>query len=143
MLEARSQLWHIDRVTHEVTVSDVLVGEDGERSSPRAMSSMTASRCGSISRRCVPSRSTAKCTGRRPAAVASMFLPSSVDHTFTGDGLMQDWPKAGSNVGGGWEVEAAAAVDIDGIGKIADDAYSQVGPAGSQHRVEDGRLVPS
>ena len=29
VLEARSQIWHIDRVSHAVTVSDLLVGEDG------------------------------------------------------------------------------------------------------------------
>ncbi len=29
VLEARSALWSIDRVTHEVDISDVLVGEDG------------------------------------------------------------------------------------------------------------------
>ena len=62
-------------------------------------------------------------------------MPPSVSiSSYTGDGLMQDWPKAGSNVGGGWEVDAAAAIDIDGIGKIADDAYSQVGPPGLNNR---------
>ncbi len=29
VLEARTQLWHIDRVTHAVTVSDIISGEDG------------------------------------------------------------------------------------------------------------------
>jgi hypothetical protein len=29
VLEARSELWDIDRITHEVTTSDILVGEDG------------------------------------------------------------------------------------------------------------------
>jgi hypothetical protein len=29
VLEGRTQVWHIDRTTHEVTVSDLLVGEDG------------------------------------------------------------------------------------------------------------------
>src|SRR5688572_12182222 len=29
VLKARPALWHIDRVTHEVTVSDILTGEDG------------------------------------------------------------------------------------------------------------------
>src|SRR6202008_323333 len=29
VLEARSEAWHIDRVTGEVTTSDILAGEDG------------------------------------------------------------------------------------------------------------------
>ena len=64
-------------------------------------------------------------------------------NTFTGDGLMQDWPKAGSNIGGGWEVESASANDIDGIGKIADDAYENAAQQdGFANKVENGRLVP-
>jgi hypothetical protein len=29
VLEARTALWHVDRVTHGVTISDILTGEDG------------------------------------------------------------------------------------------------------------------
>ena len=29
VLEARTALWHIDRVTHEVTISDIIAGEAG------------------------------------------------------------------------------------------------------------------
>lgn len=29
VLEGRTAMWHIDRITHEVTVSDIIVGEDG------------------------------------------------------------------------------------------------------------------
>ena len=28
-LEGYSALWHVDRITHEVTISDIIAGEDG------------------------------------------------------------------------------------------------------------------
>jgi len=63
--------------------------------------------------------------------------------TYTGDGLIQDWPKAGATIGGGWEVGFGSAVDIDGVGKRADDAFKNADPGGPADRVDNGRLVPA
>jgi hypothetical protein len=143
VLEARSQLWHIDRVTHHVTVSDVLIGEDGETEFAEADVFYDSV----VVRLNQPPLRTVSVDGQvhwTQAGSGNVDVPSlGVISSYTGDGLVQDWPKAGSNVGGGWEVDTASATDLDGIGKIDADAYSQVGPPGFNNRVENGRLVPT
>lgn len=123
VLEARSQLWHIDRITHQIAVSDVLVGEDGieEFAESDVFYDSVAVRLNQPPLRTVTVDGQVHWT--QGANGSLDVLSGSTLDTFTGDGLMQDWPKAGSNIGGGWEVETASAIDINGIGNIADDAY--------------------
>jgi hypothetical protein len=143
VLEARSELWHIDRVTQSVTVSDILVGEDGIEEFTEA----DVFYDGVSVRLNQPPLRTVTVDGQvhwTQSATGSIdVVPGSAFDTFTGDGLLQDWPKAGANVGGGWEVDQASAVDVYGIGKIDNDKYSNAGPDGFSDRVDSGHLVPA
>jgi len=143
VLEARSQLWHIGRVTHQVTVSDVLVGEEGveDFAESDVFYDSVAVRLNQPPLRIVTVDGQVHWT--QSASGSLDVISSGAFDTFTGDGLMQDWPKAGSNIGGGWEVESASASDVHGIGRIPDDAYETASQLdGFANHVENGRLVP-
>jgi hypothetical protein len=143
VLEARSQLWHINRVTHEVTISDVLVGEDGivEFAEDDIFYDSVAVRLNQPPLRTVTIDGQVHWTQAGNGSL-DVFVDRAFD-TFTGDGLIEDWPKVGANIGGGWEVEAASATDVYGVGGIADDAYENVGRDGYFDRAEDRRLIPN
>lgn len=116
VLEARTQLWHIDRVTHVVTVSDILQGEDGTIAlggeffydglsvgygqAPATKVTVQAS------------------VGWDQAAAGTVDLTEKLLHaakaadsgdgdnidTYTGDGLATAWPVKGTSIGAGWAV---------------------------------------
>ncbi|KLK91427.1 hypothetical protein AA309_20245 [Microvirga vignae] len=117
VLEARPALWHVDRVTHAVTVSDINVGEAG----------LVVFGGGSVLADSVSLKFGAK-PARRVVCTATVQWQESaagiIDlsgrlgriESYTGQGLIEDWPKAGTRIGGGWSVHAASATRIDGAG---------------------------
>src|SRR4029079_16916399 len=114
---ARSQLWHIDRVSHAVTVSDVLVGEDGieEFSEADVFYEGVAVRLNQPPLRSITVEGTVN--WKQPANGVVDVLSASTIATHTGDGLISGWLKAGAAIGGGWQVDNASAIDVSGIGQ--------------------------
>lgn len=126
-LEARSARWHIDRVTHEVTISDVVNGEDG-----------TLNLQGDFFRDSL-SLSYGQVPARRVEVIADVYwqqqAAGSVNltqelldeaatkgslrdghiETYTGEGLALDWPKEGDSIGGGWTVGISHVLRGEGI----------------------------
>jgi hypothetical protein len=123
VLQARTQSWHVDRITHEMTVSDNILGEDGTLEfdgdailngsvnvtySGPAVSSVrvkatiryTQSAVGTVD------ISPNLIEAFRLVGTEQPFMISS----YTGDGLVNSWPLPGENIGGGWSV---ADSDID------------------------------
>jgi hypothetical protein len=108
VLEGYSALWHIDRTTHEVTVSDVLVGEDGVETFDPAD---------------IPYHSLSISMARVP--LSSVTVKGSVPWVQTGTGTFsfgpvrwqsadaastaQGWPKVGDTMAGGYKVVASSA----------------------------------
>jgi hypothetical protein len=124
VLEGRTVLWHIDPVTHEVTVSDVLVPEDGTidlAEEDIVYSSMQ------VTLEQVP-LSTCTVTATIPwAQVAAgvvnltpllyQFRDPTSDRqpaltSFTMDGLISDWPKDGDSLGEGWSAINSSITDV-------------------------------
>lgn len=125
-LEARSALWHIDRVTHAVTVSDIIEGEDGtvaigsdfirdslamrytgapvSRVEIEAAVGWTQEGAGTLDISRVLTDA---------AAVAGTEQANTIS-TYTGQGLVDDWPRAGEAFGGGWSVSRTTLTRIDG-----------------------------
>lgn len=114
VLEARPALWHIDRVTHAVTISDVNSGEDGVidiagdyiADSLRARFSQVPGR-----RVKVHAQVGWDQTGFGTVDLTAALLKAAKDagsgngqniDTYTGDGLATDWPEQGDSIGGGW-----------------------------------------
>ncbi|AEH88204.1 hypothetical protein [Mesorhizobium opportunistum] len=136
VLEARTQLYHTDRVSHEVTVSDMLIGEDGlldfggdflADSFDIAFSSPPV--------RTVTVEASVKwdqiATGvvdiTKPLLDAFRAAGSgskSNIRTLTGDGLMLDWPVEEKNIGGGWAWGPCKATRSDGT--VVPQDYSTV-----------------
>lgn len=114
VLAGYSQAFHVDRVTHEVSTSDIVVGEDGTATF-------------------VPSEIpyTPVTMQLKQAPLEFVTVDAKVDwvqeHTgyvdigrrsfasYSGDGIISEWPKPGTSIQGGWTVESGVAVDAFGI----------------------------
>jgi hypothetical protein len=126
VLEARSSLWHIDPVTHEVTISDILIPEDGVEEvteDDHFYDDM------SVTLNQVPLRSvqviatipwTQSAEGSLDLTPAIRNLFSTPTPTsFTMEGLVSSWPKPGSSFGSGWQVLTGSMTDVSyGIQKM-------------------------
>ncbi len=137
VLESRSALWHIDRVSHQVTISDVLTAEDGvidlggnviRDSLELAYGAPPAS---SISCEAVVGweQSLTGSFDLVPALLAAFKAAgtdtANVISSFTGQGLMEDWPKPGTRIGGGWSFGKSAISRVDGF-TVPKDFETQV-----------------
>jgi hypothetical protein len=129
VLEARTQLWHIDRVTHELTVSDVMSPEDGviELTEDDHLYDGLSTSIASVPLRRVqvvgqiPWTQTASgsvdLTNRVQSAwpqldsAATRLFGSQFVSSYTFEGLSGDWPKPGAKFGQGWTVSAGSLVD--------------------------------
>jgi hypothetical protein len=109
VLEARPMVWHIDRVTHAVTASHVLTGEDGTLAFGDDVYADSV-RCGysGAPQRKVVIEAQVRWTQYGYGTVPLSFAGI---RTYTGDGLLSAWPKKGQRIGGGWTVAQAFAKD--------------------------------
>ena len=109
VLEARPMVWHIDRVTHAVTASHVLIGEDGTLAFGDDAFADSV-RCGYSG---APQRKVVIEAQVRWTQYGYGTIPLSFSgiRTYTGDGLLSAWPKKGQRIGGGWTVADAFARD--------------------------------
>jgi len=133
VLEGYTNLWHVDRLTHTVTASDIIAGEDGttdlagdfirdsldvtygpapvRRVKVEGKVSWTQVALGTVD-------ITAELIAAfKTAGTTAKFLITS----FTGEGLMLDWPEEGDRIGGGWEMGPTSVVRSDGV--VVDQEY--------------------
>lgn len=124
VLESRPELWHIDRITHEVTTSNIITGEDGviALGEDDVIYDSLRVTFGEAPLRRV--EVIASVSWNQNAVLDGMDISHLLNHgaphsilTFTGDGLVAKWPKSGTRIGGGWEVTHGEAVRVDGIGQ--------------------------
>ncbi|MEK9752503.1 MAG: hypothetical protein VW338_04730 [Rhodospirillaceae bacterium] len=126
VLDARPAHWHVDRVSHAVTISDILAGEAGviDLGGDYFLDSLR------IGFGQVP--------GRRARVEASVYWdqrgqgevnltaalykasraaggPAYGVSTYTGAGLASDWPEKGQSIGSGWSVAANTLRRGDGV----------------------------
>ncbi len=124
VLEARTQLWHIDRITHAVTVSDLLNGEDGTAvltESDHFYDAMSVT-YGEAPVRRVHVEALAQWTqygaGEMSLHRETINLIGGPHFdciaSFSGDGLSGDWPKREDDIGGGWQFGETSIKRIDG-----------------------------
>jgi hypothetical protein len=110
VLEARPELWHIDRQTLAVTTSHILVGEDG-------LEEFTESE--------VPYDSVSISIGQAPTRALTVTADvswtqsdkGSIDvgryyfESYSGKSLIENWPKPGDSINGGYAVAVGYARD--------------------------------
>lgn len=116
VLEGHASLWHIDRVTHVLTVSAIGGAEDGvlELGDDYLRDSLNISYGASPATRAniegeVSWTQKAVGTVDLTTELQLAFRAAGTDHkhmitSFTGEGLMADWPKDHDGIGGGWEI---------------------------------------
>ncbi|MDK1386385.1 hypothetical protein QN224_13295 [Sinorhizobium sp. 8-89] len=127
VLESRSALWHIDRVTHAVTASDILEAEDGvidlvddviRDSIELSFGSAPATKI-TCEATIGWEQAVAGSYDLKPALIAAFRAAGTstngVISSFTGQGLMEDWPKPGANIGGGWSFGESSIRRVDGF----------------------------
>jgi hypothetical protein len=122
--EARTEIWDINRVSHEVTSTDLLVGEDG-------LEDFAASEVPydsvSINFDGTPIRTvqcTAQCSWSQVSARSGGLYLLPIGFTidsYTGAGLVSTWPKPGDKLDGGWTAGAAtfARTDIENVDSVS------------------------
>lgn len=127
VLEARASRWHTDRVTHVVSASDMLSGEDGTinlggdffRDSLRQAYGPPPARKVHCVADVYWDQKAAGSVDLVPAlleaAAESGSVKSGLIETYTGDGLARDWPTSGARIGGGWTVGASHVLRGEGI----------------------------
>jgi hypothetical protein len=132
VLEARSAMWHIDRVTHRLTVSDVLVPEDGVlelTEDDHLYAGLSTSMSGVPARRVrleanlpwtmrasgqVDLRSRIKSIWESPLGISTQSQGGMIS-SYTFDGLSGDWPAPGRSLSTGWTVVQGSLINVAGV----------------------------
>lgn len=133
VLEGRSALWHIDRVTHVVTVSDLVVGDDVETFDDDVVlnNSVGVSYAGPPVRKVVVDATVrweqrGQGTMDATRSLVSAFAAAQGDIVewingktsktrgmlimASGEQMLRSWPVPGNSVGGGWTVAKETAI---------------------------------
>jgi hypothetical protein len=137
VLEAYTYAWHIDRITHEVTVSDINDAEDGTyifTGDDLVEGASLDIKYGQPPLRAVRVLAEAHwvqvgegeidCTSQLTAA----FVATGTDgdgriSSLTGDGLINDWPNEQTSIGGGWTFGPFDMRQVSGGSKSVECQY--------------------
>ncbi len=114
ILEGYPGLYHVDRVTHAVTFSDYLVGEDGIEvflPSDVPYDSLDFK----INQPPVAAVNMDADVHWTQTAVGNIDMGDRTWFTYTGASLITDWPKPLASLGGGWSCQAGYAADTYGL----------------------------
>lgn len=113
ILEGWSALYHIDRLTHEVTISDILEGEDGTITfdQTQGIYESVKMELGEAPLSVVQVQAGVQWTQR---CIGFLDGPRVNISSYTGGSFKGDWPKPGTELGGGWKCEASYVVDVLG-----------------------------
>jgi hypothetical protein len=111
VLEGYSALWHVDRLTGEVTISDIIQGEDGMLTfgGDQVPYDSVAIELGQ------PPLTSVQVTGDvnwAQAATGTIDFGTRSFDTWTGGSIVSSWPKTGQQLSGGWSVNTGVAVDV-------------------------------
>lgn len=126
VLEGYAGLWHVDRVSHVVSLSSHLAGEDGvnDFSADFFYDSLDVAH-GAPGARSIKVEAQVfwdqEAKGEVDLsdalidafAAAGTATPRAIS-TMTGEGLMRDWPEKGDAIGAGWAVGTSSVVRTDG-----------------------------
>ncbi|TIX61954.1 MAG: hypothetical protein E5V25_23135, partial [Mesorhizobium sp.] len=136
VLEGYTKAWHIDRVTHAVTASDILIGEDGLidfagnfiKDSLDIQIGAPPVRSVRVSAEINWDQDATGNVDLTQTLIAAFKTAGSNKNnaitSLTGEGLMRDWPEKDDRIGGGWDFGECSVVRTDGV--VVPQEYSQV-----------------
>lgn len=152
VLEGYTYAWHIDRVTHALTVSDILNGEDGTIEIDNHDNDSLDVSIGEPPLRAVrveaeiewdqAAEGVVDFSGElikafRAAGTSEKHAASSI----TGEGFMRDFPEEGDRIGGGWEFGPCSIVRADG--KVFPEDYQQVVMSNGTGQFPIWKMIPT
>lgn len=148
VLEGYARMWHVNRVTHDVSASDIINGEDGNEDFGGGLGVPNEVPYDSVSIRLeqAPLRRILVdgAVGWPQAGSGGLTLFDGTIESFTGDALISDWPKTDSGIGGGWKVSYGAVTDLEGIAALDDNTWVQGQQSTKPQVGEDGKpAVPN
>jgi hypothetical protein len=146
VLESRSALWHINRVTHEVTTTNIITGEDGTITFTGADVLDDSIRITYGDPPCRQVNVTGVVSWDQVAAgqmyiiggETGLGVQSRTITTYTGAGLITNWPKPGQTIGGDWAVGDSRAVRADGLGR---DVWTYDNMLPIYNQAQTGKIV--
>jgi hypothetical protein len=152
VLEARSALWHIDPVTHDLTISDVLVPEDGviDFNTDEHFYDGISLQLGSAPLRTCRVTATYPWINSGSGSIdlstrLMMMYPDKRDYeliwSYTFDGLSKDWPKPNSKFGNGWVVLEGDLIDVTYSSVKLMPIPAFINPMTVPHALPEGSLV--
>lgn len=118
VLEGYTRLWHFDRITHTVTTSDIVTGEEGVAEFQEAMIPYESVAMGLSAApfRSVHVDAAVKWTQRATGGVN--IVKDFVVTALNGKAIMGSWPKDGASLGGGYFAASASAIDLRGTDDV-------------------------
>lgn len=143
VLESRSALWHIDRCTHVVTISDFIIGEEGTIEVDEGIAFYDNVSVSYGQPPCRQVNVTASVSWDQIGQGTVLDVTGNkIIESFTGAGFVDNWPKGGENIGGGWSVATASATRV--IDSVPDKwSYDplNIRVLGRQFNEGDGKAV--
>ena len=124
VLQARSALWHTDRITNALTVSDYVTGEVGPvelnhfRDGLQYRFATAAARQIKVTADALWAQQ-----GQGVIDISASLLKAftaagskyaGLISTYTGEGLIRSWPEVGTRIGSGWSVGPIELTRVDG-----------------------------
>lgn len=117
ILEGYSELWHVDRITHVVTTSDIIQGEDGILvfAQEDAFYNSVTINIGQAPLTLVEIDAQVQWAQKYTGFID---MGPRVFQSLNGDAILGDFPQPGASLGSGWSVDTASIVDVNGTATI-------------------------
>lgn len=114
VLEGYSALWHVDRTSLELTISDIIQGEDGTLTFNSGVPYDSVDI--SLNQPPLTSVQLVGDVNWGQKATGTIDFGTRSFQCWTGGSLISSWPKTGQQLAGGWSVNEGYATDVWGIG---------------------------
>jgi hypothetical protein len=123
ILEGWSALYDVDRVSHAVTASDILTGEDGTVTftGDDAFYESVSLNVGQPPLTNIQVQATVTWTQRTFGFIAG---PDVNIESYTGETFLSGWPKTGTELGSGWRVETSFVYDVYKVAQTPQASFS-------------------
>lgn len=146
ILEGYSALWHIDRKTLAISPSDILLGEDGiitflPADVPYDSVKMNLNQ---VPLTMVDVKASVNWAQQYTGYITDFLKDANGNainfESYTGDGIIGDWPKPFSSLGSGWTVVSSFANDLRKIAKTMTVSFSNTSTSTAQTH-NDGDVI--
>ena len=134
ILEGYSALYHVDRITHQVTISDIIVGEDGVADFEASDTFYDALKMTVGQPPLLRVTVEADVHWTQTARGVIDLAPGAIS-TITGGSLISEWPKSGASLGGGWDVWYGHAFDANGVDAVQTESFTDTYQNRGKHHV--------